>query len=74
MDKKSKPLTTKEIIAELNANVRMYVFSYREIDGCVRDRDALYSIACLRKAIDLIRRSGAKAHNRACDRKDRIKR
>jgi hypothetical protein len=49
-------LTTKEVIAEIRKEIRMYKASYREADGVVRDRGALRTIAAASRAIELLKR------------------
>lgn len=52
----SKKPTVGEVLAELRRMVKEYRSSYREyLDGKVHDDDALRTIRCLRKAIQIVR-------------------
>ena len=50
------PLARREIISELRGEVRTYQESYREVDGQIRDKGALRTIAALSRAIEIVKR------------------
>lgn len=63
MPKKTKKplvllLTRRELIAELEGEIKIYTDSYRERDGKVRDAGALRTIAALRQATLIIKLHG----------------
>lgn len=41
----------RTIVLELEGEIKMYKESYREVDGTVRDKAVLRTIACLEAAI-----------------------
>lgn len=48
--------TKKEILRELRGLEDMMRNSYKEIDGKVRDKEALHTIACLKAAIKIVKK------------------
>lgn len=46
--------SVEQIVLELRGEIEMYIASYREVDGKVRDRGAMKTIACIEEAIRLI--------------------
>ena len=70
----AKGLPTKdEVLAHLRADVETWRRSHREIDGVIRDPEALHAIRCSEMAILMIRYD-VKTRSRARDGKDRSKR
>lgn len=47
-------VTPTEIIEELRSEIQIYAESYRETDGVLRNMDAIWTIACLERAIVLL--------------------
>jgi hypothetical protein len=44
--------TLAQVHAELRGEIKMYLTSYRELDGKVHNEGALWTIACLQRAIE----------------------
>jgi hypothetical protein len=49
-----KKPTKTEVLTTLAGEISMYRRSYKEADGKVRDKGALWTIACLREAKQIV--------------------
>jgi hypothetical protein len=50
----------REVRKELERVIKMFLESYREIDGRVHDERALWTLGCLKRALELLPTKGGR--------------